>query len=521
MTASKQGTPLGALSVTVGTLGVAVALTLYGCGDAEVPATPTDVGGSPSGSLPSDDGGRPADGGEGDTAAAPAVDPLFVSGSRLKARRYRSQSGLVEFVDWYDSVLKTPCAFQTGSDGVPRCYPSAVSAATLEFSDAACTAPALGVYVAACNPPQAVAEVGRTCGGPGRFFAVGPKSAAATVYTKDASGCRARAVDTGRESFALGSEFPASSLVSGARIPKESAERLVVDSVVASDGTISFVDYVDNKLSVRCNFAEYRTAIDSPLKIACMPSLGGFNRPFSDAACSVPSATIPIPGPANGQCETPLPDYVSLYDAPSQFYRAMSSASTSSIYYSRPTTQCFGFPSEQYAHFLSLGAAVTYGDFVNPIEQVRGTSRLKQIVRTSGSTTSPHVAWFDSVTNARCKMLTAADGNIRCLPEPPSGVFYADHFLDAGCKNGVRLFALPAGGTLTLPVTPTWSCGFSSLIAQGAPFRVVAPVSPAPATYVLKGGVCAAATGSEYTVVHSVVSEVPAAQFEIGKLVTD
>jgi hypothetical protein len=62
------------------------------------------------------------------------------SGTRLKAKRYVTDDGAKQFVNWYDTLQKTDCTLQPTDDpNTIRCFPPSVEAHY--FSDSACTMP--------------------------------------------------------------------------------------------------------------------------------------------------------------------------------------------------------------------------------------------------------------------------------------------------------------------------------------------------------------------------------------------
>jgi hypothetical protein len=105
---------------------------------------------------------------EASPTAVPAepLEPLFVSGSRLRARVADAGGGARRLLDWYDTLLETTCTFRPMTDGQYRCVPAGETPRLglfTTFADDACTVPVgrdgscpatLGQYVAIREPPR-------------------------------------------------------------------------------------------------------------------------------------------------------------------------------------------------------------------------------------------------------------------------------------------------------------------------------------------------------------------------------
>lgn len=81
---------------------------------------------------------------------------------RLAGLFARFPGGARARIGWYDTLLDAPCEVGPAMDGSLRCLPMAPTAATMTFTDRACTAPTTAAYVA----PKAVIDCqlpGRTC----------------------------------------------------------------------------------------------------------------------------------------------------------------------------------------------------------------------------------------------------------------------------------------------------------------------------------------------------------------------
>lgn len=123
------------------------------------------VGGAGGGAGGSGGGGTGGGGGGGGVAA----QPDWVSGSRLRARVQTTGDGGKSFMGWYDSTLKTPCAFMNAADGQQRCLPtSAYTTVGTYYSDTNCMtalAQEFTTYASPCAPKYAskADSTGGTC----------------------------------------------------------------------------------------------------------------------------------------------------------------------------------------------------------------------------------------------------------------------------------------------------------------------------------------------------------------------
>lgn len=76
----------------------------------------------------------------------PVQSKLYKSGSRIKAKVYKTADGAVSFLKWYDTILDVYCDFlQSPIDGKYRCLPYTPQATSF-YSDSACTEPIIQWY---------------------------------------------------------------------------------------------------------------------------------------------------------------------------------------------------------------------------------------------------------------------------------------------------------------------------------------------------------------------------------------
>jgi hypothetical protein len=136
-------------------LGAAVAL-LGACGGKDGVQGPAGEKGADGAQGPAGDQGLPG----------MAGTPAATDGTRLKARWVTGSDGSKGFFGWLDSTLGKSCAFQETSAGL-RCAPKADAVLPVwapyagdpgvGFLDAACSAPAIMVYVG--DPAPAIGGV--------------------------------------------------------------------------------------------------------------------------------------------------------------------------------------------------------------------------------------------------------------------------------------------------------------------------------------------------------------------------
>lgn len=73
---------------------------------------------------------------------APVEEVGWTSGSRLRARVWRSPDGARAFIGWHDLQLGVDCTLELAADGVIRCLPVTTNGA-IAYLDATCTTPIL------------------------------------------------------------------------------------------------------------------------------------------------------------------------------------------------------------------------------------------------------------------------------------------------------------------------------------------------------------------------------------------
>ena len=142
---------------------------------------------------------------------------VYKGGTRLKAKMLVSADGAKMFQTMHDTMLGEDCTFQTGSDGVIRCYPKFTST-TRFFADAECTVPLVEVmsyatsykYVSLRALPSGIPS--QT---PERMFTRGTKHVGNIVHTAQLPTlCDEGWPLDGRVFDTLGNELPAATFVS-------------------------------------------------------------------------------------------------------------------------------------------------------------------------------------------------------------------------------------------------------------------------------------------------------------------
>ncbi|MEY4548401.1 MAG: hypothetical protein RL685_4596 [Pseudomonadota bacterium] len=141
------------------------------------------------------------------------------SGSRLKARWFVGDDAAREFVGWFDSELKTECAFSRGRDGLLRCLPT--SGATPLYTTSDCTGPLVySVPVSSCDTHPAVgilaADIApNACAATSnRYFSLSDEVVPEATYFLSGSLCKTVDVDSAHTYWTQGAELHPSRFVS-------------------------------------------------------------------------------------------------------------------------------------------------------------------------------------------------------------------------------------------------------------------------------------------------------------------
>lgn len=135
------------------------------------------------------------------------------SGSRIKAKRIVGADGSKQFEGWYDTNLKVECSYLMMSDGKLHCIPE--YAATIGFSDSACTMPVIGLIIQGCPPPPIAGYISSTlmCGYSYAARTVGPPVSQSMYYSNFGGPCVSSPISSPFTVYATGAELPPSMFV--------------------------------------------------------------------------------------------------------------------------------------------------------------------------------------------------------------------------------------------------------------------------------------------------------------------
>jgi hypothetical protein len=157
----------------------------------------------------------------------PDADAQTTSGSRLKARYITTADGAKQFYGWRDIQRNEDCSFMTAGDGQNRCLPywatPAPATVGVYWADAACSQPL--AYVAkstggSCGatsvPIFGVKGDTSICPMGYRFYGIGAKSTATTIYSGTATACTGSTTPTTSYDFyTVNAEIPPTAFVAG------------------------------------------------------------------------------------------------------------------------------------------------------------------------------------------------------------------------------------------------------------------------------------------------------------------
>jgi hypothetical protein len=399
-------------------------------------------------------GDGPSDAGA-DAPAEGAAGPLpdYASGTRLRAKVYKTPDGTKLWHGWFDSTLGTACTFSQGiaEDGATRCMPPAAAG---YYSDAACTNPITVISGAGCSAPAYVSLAAKGTPCSLSAYSVGAAvDAGTTVYNLQGTSCVA-AVVAGTV-YAV-THVAASSLVAATPATDPKSVALSAAYLRADDGAL-----------------EPRGAADRGRDAGCAPLTGGYATAcapsdliyapaalFSDMACTVRAART-----LDHACSYSTSPTVEVQTADScgNVSIALSAIgvplATSYVVPYGGSCTVGTTPTGFTDH--TLGAAIPASSLptVGTVDVGSGRIATRYLQAPTGEKIAP-ATWVDTQLGATCQVLLTANG-LRCVP----GQYRSGGYSDSNCMNAVVYFNQPSGCPVpTPPSFVQWSAGTSTCV---------------------------------------------------------
>ena len=402
--------------------------------------------------APAFDGAVPVD--VPDPLAPPPVVPEATipaprSGSRIKVGAWQTADGMLGETFWWDSQLKTECAWKPAADGVHRCVPDpAIRAFPTTFGDPMCTQPVLTGPTPGCTPRPAyiATPIGSTC--PIAFAAA---NLGAPVHLNTLYRSNEMAVCEGyphtesfeRPLYNFGPEIPPAMLVGAEVRVGPAAGGLAPVFLDGQDGSSGFLTWRDVAGGFDC---QLRTAGDGQLR--CLPTvLGtigtGSTLYYTDSACKI------LDG--HGDRSTCAADsgFVSESRIAGCAERTIvhrAGTRLSQYYFKGADGVCEEANPSRITDHFAPGEEVAPSTFQpGAVAMVAGPGRLQPLVHTTAAGARAYGSLWDSTVGVRCNRSVARDGSTRCVGFPLQITLDLNitSFADPACKT-----PLVAGGCL-------------------------------------------------------------------------
>ena len=451
-----------------------------------------------------------ASNGAGGTDSVMVNDPTAVSGSRLRAQYLTTADGARQFHGWSDKNLGISCHFSTADDGKQRCLPDTLATVSGAFADMDCKAPLVQVAASCTDTPSYVLQTSAgTCGPTTQVYSVGAAQTPTQIYFASGTDCVGSDPPANQKFFALGAKADASAFLDGTSAGVPSGHRLDPVYTLGSDGSKERTGWFDTTQNSAC-----AVSIAADGKSRCLPSPAAIVRDtFGDAGCTQPLAQ----SVAMAQCDAVgAPNLAFEIDtgacpATKALYAVTAAFQGAQVWVQRGTS-CAPMAATGSTYYQVT--AINPPEFELFLEVQSGSARLKPdaLVDADGDS-ELGTELFDTTRGESCTFATAADGQIRCLPDG-----LASLFSDAQCMQAVGVAAqsgckttTPTCARLTHPDTCASNVSIFPLGAQ----------TPSAALFGLDvTGRCSSAPAPSATL-YSLGAEVAASEFAPATLSTE
>jgi hypothetical protein len=365
------------------------------------------------------------------------------SGTRLKAGYLVGEDGTRVFQGWFDSGRNEYCRIARGESGGYRCFPSTNPAV---FRDARCREP-LGDHLDCAHKYTGVVRGDVRCENETlAIYAEGDPVTSDRHYEWYSELCQGP-FDTNPSGAYVSTtgRVPDADFVGGTAESIRPDLRLGPRVVRFDDGAVAPFELTDARWDRRC----VRFSTDSGSR--CLPEnavyLGLSGPYFADSACSVPVAHANAPACLRPSVAIAVHAEMGCLRVQGVFALG-ERIDSRTVYSGEACTTNMPLPG----HFYTLGAPIDLAEFPEIVEIEQGTARIRvRSYATSDGVPISHLGQrlYDSVLQVDCRVATAGDGVLRCLPL--MGPFVADGdsenqwFADPECRQPLARHS-PRGG---------------------------------------------------------------------------
>jgi hypothetical protein len=368
--------------------------------------------------------------------------PLFLSGTRLRARLLDAGREAVVFQGFRDAELGVDCAYELAEDGVYRCIPSKRDS-SVYFLDAQCTqavwngrptagqcqAPQHPFAVTWLEPDGACQEGHRT-----RVYRIGEARSSSAVFELGPDGCKQLAASSCTRSLEL---VPPSQLVAARPEIQAIDASVSIRWAAWADGARNAVGLIDAVRQVDCSVAPVVDADHCVPSSAAHLFLGGDDDPstlYTDSSCSGGGVFRDLARAPCARAEIGVTWQRDACGGSQLTLHALQSELD--VAYARTEVGCAAVPQLNGEHFFELGAALSLDVFPRVTHAQAGSGRLRASYLTSerGLSLQLEGQFFDTLLNRSCEPSRLGDGILRCVPSVQTARLDAEGpFADSTC----------------------------------------------------------------------------------------
>lgn len=427
----------------------------------------TDMGGSTA--MNTSTGGSQTAGAGGSSTGGGSTEPesTGVSGSRLKRRYLEAGEGATMVIDFWDSDLEIPCAFDESVDSNFRCIIDSNLIGDVLFADASCNQPVYGEDRETCDTgwvrANASGSVYRATttpatveGDSGYFF----------VETSDGDCSELPLTPTGN--YYEAELVPSSSFVGGDIETEERQDGLVTRYAVGDDGSRILVDTWFEERGYQCAFDEQGY---------CLPTdrIQPDASYFEDDACSTP-----VSGFYGGEPPMISQKSTSDYCPDLDFYERGVEITSGVLYWLDPTNTCVEVtPSYSTYNFFKLGPKISLSTIPKAKRELVGGGMLvaRRWVDNAGDPLTEADEFWDTTRDEACIPFAMGSGDYVCVPKNYAYVDGSEH-LDESCSDAdQRAYASCPSGTPRVGVRfGQPSCEVANMYTVEAAYSIGAPL---------------------------------------------
>jgi hypothetical protein len=361
------------------------------------------------------------------------------SGERLEARFLTTDDGQMTWQGWQDADLGAECSFQLDDQGTLRCFPSN-GTEQLYYSNAECTRGFVNAAsVTQAQPAYYYYRKDTECGEGIRAYDVADTSEElTTVYVRNAQHECVATNAAGLAFRALQAPVDPSHFVAADYGVIESSARIKGYGLIAEDGAVQMLGFMDDELDAPCMWTGADTA-------SCVPHGQVIDR-FAD-----PEMSIPLMKNQTTHCADPM-STVGVQPAAggtARYFRRGTPFEGSMVYGMVPQSAVGpAAMAVQDTYYRTEEIAVNGFATATVVSEV--TSRLNPVYWSVDADNTWFGHWYDLALGSSCTFVPDGKDSALCLPDTTgSRIVYTDAAcaepvaeIDANCGDARPQFAM-------------------------------------------------------------------------------